>query len=680
MPRRRLRDLVPDSPVMEDPTRFPDRMRIHSRGPVDGTLDLPGSKSLTNRALLCATLADGTSTLTRVLDADDTRVMIHCLTRLGGSVTKTGETVTVQGTGGSLHASPQPLDVAASGTTARFITAAATIADGPSIIDGTPRMRRRPIGELLATLLSLGADVEVLGEEGGLPVRVAGGGLAGGHAVIDARRSSQFVSAIALAAPYAARDTSLEFRDGVLVSRPYVESTIEVMRAFGVHAELHQKGMQVPRGEYQPILYEVEPDASAAAYPLVAAAITAGSVTLPGFRRDSSQADLAILDVLTAMGCRVEWTGSEVTLTGPAHGLQGVEVDMGRMPDAVLAVAVAAAFATGSTRLTNVSNLRIKESDRLAALETELRKMGVEAEAGPDWLSVRSGLVHGAEIDTYEDHRMAMAFTLAGLVVPGVVIRDPGCVAKTWPTFFEDLERLWPEGGRVARVPAEDGGTTTRLVVAIDGPGGAGKTTVSRGVADRLNLPHLDTGAFYRAAALAVIRSEVDPDDAGLVAEVVRNAEYDYRDGVMLLDDEDVNDAIRRPEVTSYASKLSVVAAVREVLVGHQRAWVERQGGSAVVEGRDIGTVVFPDALVKIFITARPEVRAIRRAGELTDSAESLAGIALELERRDRRDSTRKTSPLRSAPDAVAVDTSDMTIDEVIDRILEEVGQRSAGS
>jgi 3-phosphoshikimate 1-carboxyvinyltransferase len=655
---------------------FPDRLPIRPRGPVNGVLRLPGSKSLTNRALVCATLATGTSTLAGALDAEDTRVMMNCLSRWGGSFGVVGDSIGVEGTGGHLRASDRPLDAAASGTTARFLTAVATLADGPSIVDGTARMRRRPIGELVAALQSLGADIETLGEGGCPPVRIGGGGLGGGHAVIDARRSSQFVSAIALAAPYAAADTSLEFLDGVLISRPYVENTVEVMRAFGAHVELARSGIRVQRGAYQSCSFGVERDASAAAYPLVAAAITAGAVLLPGFSPDSTQADLGILTVLSAMGCRVEWSELGVSLAGPADGLRGVEVDMGMMPDAVLAVAVAAAFASGPTRLTNIANLRIKESDRLSAVQTELEKLGVGAEAGPDWLIVRPGPLHGAEIETHDDHRMAMAFSLAGLVVPDVVIRDPGCVAKTWPNFFADLEQLWSAGVRVTSRSMEDGIGLSGTIVTIDGPGGAGKTTVSRGVADRLTLPHLDSGASYRAAALAALRGGVDTNDVEAVTELIRNTDSSYRDGTMLLGGEDVNDAIRNTEVTSRASQLSAIPEVREVLVAWQRSWVNQQGGSAVIEGRDIGTVVFPEAPVKIFLTARPEVRAARRANELSAEKDSLVGVARELERRDKRDSTREASPLRPAADAVELDTSDLSIEEVIDQIVDLVTAR----
>ena len=273
---------------------------------------------------------------------------------------------------------------------------------------------------------------------------VNGGGLRGGHAPIDARRSSQFVSAVLLAAPYAREDVVLEPVGGMVVSRPYVDLTLAVMRDFGAEAAWEGPALRVAAGRgYRGRRYEVEPDASAAAYPFAAAAIAGGSVCVPGLGSDSLQADLALVDVLERMGCRVERGTRAICVSRPVGGeLRGVDVDMNAMPDAVLALSVVALFASGPTRIRNVANLRIKETDRLAALERELAKLGGGARAGADDLEIEPGPLRGAAIDTYDDHRMAMAFALAGLRVPGVRIRDPGCVAKTWPDYFEALERL----------------------------------------------------------------------------------------------------------------------------------------------------------------------------------------------------------------------------------------------
>ena len=426
------------------PVRFPDALAIRPRGPLDARLRVPGSKSVTNRALLVAALADGESVLEGALASDDTEAMRGVLGALGVAVRAEEQRFHVSGSGGRLRAPSRTLDARASGTTARFVTAAATLADGPSLVDGTARMRERPIEDLVRALVALGARLEIRGRAGCPPVWIAGGGLAGGEAGIDGRRSSQFVSAVLLVSPYAARDVELRFVGGELVSRPYVELTLAVMRDFGADAGwTPQGGLRVAAGRrYRGRSYAVEPDASAAAYPFCAAAIAGGRVRVEGIPAASIQADLALLGVLERMGCRVERGPCHVTVSGPTNRLRGVEVDMNAMPDAVLALAVTALFADGPSRLGGVANLRLKETDRLAALEKELAKLGARAEAGPDWLRIEPGPLRGAEIDTYDDHRMAMSFALAGLRVPGVVIRDPGCVAKTWPGFFEALEGL----------------------------------------------------------------------------------------------------------------------------------------------------------------------------------------------------------------------------------------------
>jgi 3-phosphoshikimate 1-carboxyvinyltransferase len=354
----------------------------------------------------------------------------------------------VVGRNGSLAAPDAPLFAGNSGTTARFLTAAATLADGPVVIDGSARMRERPIQDLVDALTALGAGVESYGapdaRPGCPPVRVLGGGLPGGRAEIDASRSSQYVSAVLLVAPYAERSVDLAFRAGRLVSRPYVDLTLELMRSFGAQAGwsanggLHVEAKHPYRGRD----FAIEPDASAAVYPLCAAAIAGGSVRVTGFPVGSIQADLALLPILERMGCRVARSAEGLEVVAAKGALRGVDVDMNALPDAALALAVVALFAQGPTRIRNVANLRIKETDRLAALEQELRKLGASARAGNDFLEIVPGPLRPAEIDTYDDHRMAMAFALAGLRIPGVAIRDPGCVSKTWPGYFSMLDAL----------------------------------------------------------------------------------------------------------------------------------------------------------------------------------------------------------------------------------------------
>jgi 3-phosphoshikimate 1-carboxyvinyltransferase len=423
----------------------PTELAIRTRGPLDAVVRVPGSKSITNRAVLIAALARGDSTLAGCLESDDTQAMREALRALGVAIEVDGDTWRVHGANGVLRAPAAPLDARASGTTARFLTAAATLADGAVVIDGTPRMRERPIDDLTDCLVALGAKLEVLGQRGCPPVRVHGGGLAGGRAPIDARRSSQFVSAVLLAAPYARADVTLDPIGGVVVSTPYVDLTLQAMQAFGAAARWLPGGsLHVEAGRhYAGRAWSIECDASAAAYPFCAAAIAGGRVRVEGVPAGSLQSDFRIVDVLERMGCTITRDATSIAVERANDGtLSGIEVDMNEMPDAVLALAVVALFADGPTRIENVANLRLKETDRLAALERELAKLGARAEAGPDWLAIEPGPLRGAAIDTYDDHRMAMSFALAGLRIPDVVIRDPSCVAKTWPDYFAMLETL----------------------------------------------------------------------------------------------------------------------------------------------------------------------------------------------------------------------------------------------
>lgn len=411
--------------------------------PLDHTISAvvrpPGSKSFTNRALVVAALASGgVSRLEAPLEADDTSAMRAGLAALGVNIDDADDPWLVLGSGGALRAPAGPIDARASGTTARFLTAAAVLADGPVTIDGTERMRQRPIAELADALTRLGAKVKT--RQGCLPVTVTGGGLAGGEVAIDGGRSSQFVSALLMVAPMA--EAEVWVRPTALVSIPYIESTREVMTAFGAQVDDHDGGYLVSPTGYTKCHYTIEADASAAAYPLAAAAITGGTVAVAGIPAGSTQADLRLVEVLEQMGCRVQREEMRIVLSGPGDGLQAVEVDMNQAPDASLALAVVCLFADGPSRIRNIGNLRLKETDRLAALEIELNRVGGAARVEGDDLLITPGRLHPARVETYDDHRMAMSFALVGLVSPGIEILDPGCVAKTWPAFFEMLDKL----------------------------------------------------------------------------------------------------------------------------------------------------------------------------------------------------------------------------------------------
>jgi len=419
-----------------------EAVEIQPSGPLRASIRPPGSKSITNRALVCAALARGQSTLTGALDSDDTRVMIEGLGRLGVAVEHDPQTavIRVAGCGGCPPAERAELFVGNSGTTIRFLTAVVTLGQGTFRLDGTPRMRERPIGDLLDALNQLGADARSEHQNGCPPVVVRAAGLPGGRASVAGDISSQFLSGLLMAAPCARGPVELAVH-GELVSKPYVEMTLGVMGAFGVdvaHEGLRRFAIAAP-ASYRGRSYMIEPDASAASYFFAAAAITGGAVTVEGLSRQSLQGDVAFCGCLEQMGCRVEYGPDALTVAGGP--LRGVELDMNAISDTVQTLAAVALFADGPTAVTGVAHIRHKETDRLEALATELRKLGAGVEELDDGLRITPAELHGAWIDTYDDHRMAMSLALVGLRVPGVVIRDPGCTAKTYPAFFDDLAR-----------------------------------------------------------------------------------------------------------------------------------------------------------------------------------------------------------------------------------------------
>jgi 3-phosphoshikimate 1-carboxyvinyltransferase len=412
------------------------------RGRLEASLRPPGSKSITNRALVCAALADGESRLIGALDSEDTRVMMAALGQLGIAIDieqGTG-TLRVGGCGGRLPAAGGDLFVANSGTTMRFLTAMVTLGQGEFRLDGTPRMRQRPIGDLIEGLRQLGVDAEA-DSEGCPPVVVRACGLPGGAASVAGNISSQFLSGLLMASPYAARAVELSVRKG-LVSQPYVRMTLAVMAAFGVSVEAEGLGrFVVAQGQrYRARQYEIEPDASAASYFFAAAAVTGGKVTVEGLSRESLQGDVAFCDCLARMGCDVQYAADSITVVG--RPLKGIDVDMNAISDTVQTLGAVALLAAGPTTIRGVAHIRHKETDRIGALAAELRKLGATVDELPDGLRITPAALHGAEIDTYDDHRMAMSLAVVGLVTPGVIIRDPGCVGKTYPEFFEDLKRL----------------------------------------------------------------------------------------------------------------------------------------------------------------------------------------------------------------------------------------------
>ncbi len=423
---------------------YPQEIRLRPlTTPPDARVRVPGSKSLTNRAMIVAALAGGESRLTGALDSEDTRVMVEGLKRLAIEIAHdpAAATIVVRGCNGRVKAAQADLFVANSGTSLRFLTALVATGRGTYHLDGSMRMRQRPVADLLGALNGLGADARSDLNTGCPPVTLKAHGLDGGYVIVKGDVSSQFLSGLLMALP-ASKDVTTVEVEGPLVSQPYVAMTLAVMEAFGVRIGNHKfRRFNVQPSSYFGRPYAIEPDASAAGYFFAAAAVTGGKVTVEGLGTRSLQGDMAFVDVLEHMGCTVDRGAESTTISGGP--LRGVDVDMNAISDTVMTLAVVALFAAGITRIRNVAHIRHKETDRIGAVASELRKLGATVDEQPDGLVIiPPSKVLPAEIHTYDDHRMAMAFAVAGLVAEGITILDPGCVAKTYPGFWDDWAKL----------------------------------------------------------------------------------------------------------------------------------------------------------------------------------------------------------------------------------------------
>ena len=420
---------------------------VPAAGPVSGTVTVPGSKSLTNRALVVAALATGRSTLRGALFSDDTEACMDGLRQLGIGIEAdpTQARIAVEGAGGTIPAATAELDVRYSGTTARFLTAVAAAGRGVYRFDGAQRMRERPMGDLPAVLAAAGARFRFAGEPGHLPFEIEAAGLTAGRIEMSAAHSSQPVSALLLCAPAAAGATTVVV-DGPVPSEPFIDLSVRVMRDFGVDVGRPRPGVFEISADagYRGRTYDVEPDATNASYFLAAAAVTGGSVCVRGLAADSPQGDIACADILRRMGCDLREDAEGITVTGPER-LRGVELDLNAVSDLTPTFAAIAPFADAPVTIRNVAHIRVQETDRIAALTTELRRLGASVEERPDGLRIEPSRLAPAAIRTYEDHRMAMAFAVTGLRVPGLSILDPECTAKTFPDFFERFAALTAE-------------------------------------------------------------------------------------------------------------------------------------------------------------------------------------------------------------------------------------------
>jgi len=629
-----------------------------------GTVRLPGSKSISNRVLLLAALAEGETEVRDLLASDDTERMLEALQALGVGVTHLGgEHWTIAGCGGRFPVKAAELFLGNAGTAFRPLTAALALAGGDYVLKGVARMHERPIGDLVDGLRQLGADVTYLGNDGYPPLQLKPATIRpGGVVKVRGDVSSQFLTGLLMALPLTGETVAVEVV-GELISKPYIEITLATMARFGVVVERDgwQRFTVRAGSRYQsPGTVYVEGDASSASYFLALGAIGGGPVRVEGVGADSIQGDVKFAEALAQMGAIIETGPNWMAARAPQGGLVAVDLDCNHIPDAAMTLATAALFAKGTTTLRNIASWRVKETDRIAAMATELRKLGAQVEEGADYIRVTPAPLKPAAIDTYDDHRMAMCFSLAAFATP-LRINDPKCVGKTFPDYFE----------RFAEV------TRAAPVIAIDGPSASGKGTVAARVAAALGFAYLDSGALYRLTALAAQRAGVAWDDeAGVAAiaaglDVVFTGEDIHLAGVL------VGDAIRTEEISAGASKVAALPAVREALLFRQRAFNTAPG--LVGDGRDMGSVVFPRAPLKVFLTATAEARAERRYKQLIEKGFSanLPDLLSDLQQRDARDSQRSVAPLRQEADARLLDTTHLTIEQAVKQVLDWFAEAS---
>ena len=630
-----------------------------------GTLRLPGSKSISNRVLLLAALASGETELHDLLVADDTARMLDALRALGVGVEPLGDTVfRVTGVGGVFPVRAADLFLGNAGTAFRPLTAVLALAGGDYRLSGVPRMHERPIGDLVDGLRQLGADIRYLGEAGFPPLAISppmpGRGEEGRAVVVRGDVSSQFLSGLLMALPLRGVETTVEVV-GELISKPYVEITLATMVRFGV--QIQRDGWRrftVPAGSTyrSPGVLHVEGDASSASYFLALGAIGGGPLRVEGVGRDSMQGDVRFADALALMGARITCGANWLEASAPDAGsLQGIDLDCNHIPDAAMTLASVALFAEGPTSLRNIASWRVKETDRIAAMATELRKLGARVDVGEDFIRVSPPLagraLQPAVIDTYDDHRIAMCFSVAALGTP-LRINDPQTVAKTFPDYF----------ARFAEV------TQAVPVIAIDGTSASGKGTIASRVAEALGWHYLDSGALYRLTALAAARADVGWDDEAGVAAIAAGLDVEFAGTAIRLSGEDVGDAIRNEKISAGASRVAALPGVRAALLFRQRAF--RRPPGLVADGRDMASVVFPDSSTKVFLTASVEMRARRRHKQLIDKgiAASITDLLLDLRERDERDSQRSVAPMQQSTDAELLDTTNLTIEIAVAKVL----------
>ena len=647
---------------------------------VQGRVRLPGSKSISNRVLLLAALSEGATRVRGLLDSDDTRVMLQALAQMGCGVRRAegqADEVLIEGLGGRAPASPTRLFLGNAGTAMRPLTAALALLGGEHELSGVARMHERPIGDLVAALRRLGCRIEELGRPGFPPLRIAEAAGVPPLALDAPVRvrgdvSSQFLTALLLALPLAAREREVTVQvEGELISRPYIHITLALLERFGVAVQ--RQGWErfvIPEGSrYQsPGEVLVEADASSASYFIAAGALSAPEggegLVIEGLGLDAVQGDIRFVEAARLMGADVQGGSGWLRARRGAWPLKAVDLDCNHIPDAAMTLAMMALYADGPSTLRNIASWRVKETDRIAAMTAELRKLGAAVEEGADFIRITPPALAGgwraASICTYDDHRMAMCASLAAFNPAALPVRvqDPKCVAKTFPDYFETLFAA----ARPARaVP----------VICIDGPTASGKGTLAAALAARLGWHYLDSGALYRATALAARQAGVALDDEAALARLAAALPLRFEAGRVWLDGRDVSEALRSEQTGMDASALAPLPAMRAALLNLQRGMARLPG--LVADGRDMGTVVFADAPLKVFLTASAETRAERRYKQLAAKGISanIARLRDDLQARDARDASRAAAPLKAAQDALALDNSCLSIEQSVQQVLD---------
>ena len=665
-------------------TPFLDLPPLHS---ANGTVVLPGSKSISNRVLLLAALSQGSTTVHDLLDSDDTSVMLKALEQLGCQPKKVGNTVTIEGLGGKLKTNTPALEIflGNAGTAMRPLTAALSLLGGHFTLTGVPRMYERPIGDLVDALRQIGCQIKCLGQESYPPLQISPATIEIKQAIqVRGDVSSQFLTALLLALPLIATQDIVIDVVGELISKPYIEITLKLLARFGIHVQRPTDGntwrqFTIPAGSrYQsPGQVYVEADASSASYFIALGAIASQSkhqaIRIEGVGSESIQGDIAFVEAARLMGANVVAHPNHLEVSRGSWPLKAITLDCNHIPDAAMTLAMMALYAEGTTRLNNIASWRVKETDRIAAMATELRKLGATVTEGADFIEVTAPATHAwksARIHTYDDHRMAMCFSLASFNPQGLTIRieDPKCVAKTFPDYFEALFS-------VAQTQAN-----AIPVICIDGPSSSGKGTLASAVAEQLGYHYLDSGSIYRVLGYAAVQAglELIPENEASIAKIASELALDFEQDRVFLNGQDVSDVIRSEQAGINASKVSSLASVRVALTQVQLNFRKLPG--LVADGRDMGTVIFPDAALKVFLTASAETRALRRYKQLIGKGvyAILEKLENDLKERDARDSSRSAAPLKPAPDAQALDNSELNVQQCVDLVLSWWQQKQA--